>query len=174
MARFFHHGLPLWWRKGSACFLALSWFLGLLSGAAIFFSAGIAYFSWMRGVLHGSVSIVGLLCVTVLPFLLSAFAVFISEPWLLLPISFGKALLFSFISLCVLESFGSAGWLVRWLLMFSDLLFVPVLYWFWHRHISGEHCFSGSVSLLLLSLCILIGSIDFCYVSPYLANLIYS
>ena len=36
---------------------------------------------------------------------------------------------------CIL--YGSAGWLVRLLLLFSSTVSAPVLYWFWLRHISG-------------------------------------
>lgn len=173
MARFFHQDLPLWWRKGSAVFLALFWTVGLLFGVSFFFFAGKIFSSLMLGVLYGSVSIVGLLCVTVLPFLFSAFAVYLSEPWLLLLVSFWKAFQFSFVSLSILSCFGSAGWLFRWLLMFSDLISLPVLFWYWSRYISGEQGFSCTESLLILSVCILIGSFDYGYVSPFLAELIY-
>ena len=173
MARFFHQELPTWWRKGCTAFLALSWLAGLLFGAAMFLSAGNHILPWMRGVPYGSVSISGLLCVTALPFLFSAFAVYISEPRLLLLVSFGKAFLFSYVSLGILSCFGSAGWLIRWLLMFSDLMFLPALYWFWQRHISGSFRFSGTESLLMLSFCMLVGSIDYCCVSPLLAELIF-
>lgn len=174
MVRSSRNGSPLWWRKGSTFFLALSWCLGLISGIVLFLFAGTQILPWMRSTAYGAVSIVGLLCVTLLPFLFSAFAVFISEPWLLLPISYGKAVLFSLISLGILQSFGSAGWLVRLLLMFSDSVSVPLLYCFWHRHISGRRKLAFSEAWNAVSLCILIGSIDYCLVSPFLAQMIHS
>lgn len=173
MARIFHHGLPDFWRKGSTTFLALSFLLGLVFGVAVFSAAGDSFLSLMRGILSGSVSIVGLLCVTFLPFLFSAFAVSISEPWLLLPVSFGKAFLFSLVSLGLLQGFGSAGWLVRWLLMFSDLVSLPLLYGFWQRHISGERRYCFAECFALLSFFFLIGSVDYCCISPFLADLIH-
>lgn len=172
MARFFRHSMPLWWRRGSSVFLALSWLSGFFFGSLIFYITGSSFSSLMRGVIYGSVSIVGLMSVSVLPFLISAFAVYISKPSLLLIVSFGKAFLFSFVSLGIMDGFASTGWLIRWLLMFSDLISLPVLYWFWNRHISGDIPFSAAESLLVLSLCILVGSVDYCYVSPFLANLI--
>lgn len=172
MALFFKQGLPRFWRKGSTLFLAFFWFLGLAFGILFFLLSGDSFVSLMRGTLTSSVSIIRVLCVSLLPFLLSAFAVFISEPRLLLLICFGKAFLFSFVSFGVIQAFGSAGWLVRWLLLFSDCASVPVLYWFWLRNISGNSRFCFWEICGFLSMELLIGSIDYCLVSPFLARLL--
>lgn len=172
MARFLHYHLPDLWRKGAWFFLAFSWLSGLICGICAFSCAGNSAFSVMRGAFSGSVSIVGLLGVTVLPFLFSAFAVFISKPGLLLVASFGKAFLASYVSLAVMLAFGSAGWLIRWLLCFSSCAAAPLLYWYWLRYISGERKFSGFEVFLLISLLIFIGSLDYCVILPFLAGLI--
>ena len=65
----------------------------------------------MRGAAARPVSIVSLLGVTMFPFLLSAFAVYISEPWLLLIVSFGDAFVLSFVSLGVMQCSGIEMWL---------------------------------------------------------------
>ena len=95
MARFLLHESPEFWRKGTTVFLALSFLIGLVSGILIFFAAGESFLSLMRSAFYSPVSIVGLLCVTALPFLFSAIAVFLSQPWLMFPICFGKASFFS-------------------------------------------------------------------------------
>lgn len=173
MARFLLHESPDSWRKGRTVFLALSFLAGLVSGILVFFVAGESILSLMRSALYCPVSIVGLLCVTALPFLFSAIAVFLSEPWLMGPISFGKAFFFSLLSLGTMAGFGSAGWLVRWLLMFSDLMGLPLLYLYWQRHVSGMQAFSLMEAFVFASLFVLIGSIDYCLFSPLLAGLIH-
>lgn len=91
MAQLFHRNMPAWWRKYCFLFLAFCWIAGLLSGASACLAAGDSLNSLMRGAAARPVSIVSLLGVTMFPFLLSAFAVYISEPWLLLIVSFGDA-----------------------------------------------------------------------------------
>ncbi len=172
MARFFRYVLSLCQRKGCYFFLAFFYLSGLLLGITIAFTAGDVNLNLMRGIPHASVSIVGSLCITILPFLLSAIAVSISKPWLLLVISFAKGFLFSFIAFTAMQSFGNAGWLIRCLLCFSDGLFLPVLYFYWLRRISGRSTASCCETMLFLPLAVLIGSIDFRIISPFLARLI--
>lgn len=172
MARFFCSDLPLWWRRSCRSFLALVWLAGLCCGTAAYLSSDGQLISLMRSVLYAPVSIVGMLCVTVLPFLLSALAVFLSRPAWLLPICFGKAFLCSFVSMGVFQAFGAAGWLLRWFLLFGDCVNIPVLYWFWLRHLCREQPLDGWECTLLCSLGLLICSINYSVVSPFLTSLI--
>ena len=102
MARLFHPNPPDRRSKYPAFVLALSYFAGLLFGVFVFRFAGDRLDSLMRGAFSGAVSIVGLLGVTVVPFLFSAFAVSLSKPALLFPVSFINAFLFCFVSLGML------------------------------------------------------------------------
>lgn len=171
MALFLRRDMPHWWRKGSLVFLAFSWLTGLLAGAASAYTAGDILFPLMRSAPGCSVSIVSLLCVACFPFLISAFAVFISQPWLLLAVSFGKAFCFALVSTGILASYGSGGWLLRWLLCFSDCAVLPLLYWYWMRYISGDRAFSGPETGLALCLGLLIASADHHFIVPLLARL---
>ncbi|MGM9548844.1 MAG: hypothetical protein ACI3V5_03265 [Faecousia sp.] len=173
MAQFFHRNLPVWWRKCCFLILAFCWIAGLLSGAYVFRSAGSSLDSLMRGALFRPVSIAGLLCVTIFPFLFSAFAVYISEPRLLLLVCFGEAFVFSFVSLGLTQCGGSAGWLIRWLLSFSTSLTAPLLYLYWLRHLTGRKRFCSLEAAGMLCMCALIGSVDFRLISPFLAGLIH-
>ncbi len=159
-------------RKGCRFILAFCWLAGLICGIFIYLSSANSLTSMMRSVLYAPVSIVGLLCVTVLPFLLSAFAVFFFRPVWLLPICFAKAFLFAFISMGIVQDFGSAGWLIRCLLLFSDCIGVPILYWFWMRCLSDDRRLSGWELTWIFSLVLLVGSVNKSIISPVLAHLI--
>lgn len=172
MARFEQSSFSRRFRKGWRFLLAFFWCSGLLCGILVSFSAEDTFSSWMRMNKVGSVSIVSLLCVSLVPFLLSAFAVFISMPSLMLPVCFCKAFLFAFVSVGVMQAYGSAGWLIRNILLFSDCLTAPVLYLFWLRIISSprrNRIWEGS---FLCALLILIGSLDHRVFSPLVAGLL--
>ncbi len=171
MARFFHSDISAFWRKCATPLLACVWMLGLVAGSAVFLSAGTVSASRMPWAFSSQVSIVGLLCVTGLPFLFSAFAVYVSHPGWMLPVVFLKAVSFASVSLGLLTGFGSAGWLMRLLLMFSDLCSLPLLMIFWIRYLPGERSLRFSGIAVFLFCALAIGSIDYCFVSPFLAAL---
>ena len=134
-------------------------------------SASDALYPTMRAAVYSRVSISGLLSAMLLPLLFSAFAVYISNTWLLIPIAFSKAFAFAFLGIGILVSFGSAGWLVRLLLMFGDIVMLPVLWWYWQKALTARqnplpHCAAAAAFALL------IGGLDYCVISPFLANLI--
>ena len=145
-----------------------------MSGAICFASADAHIISLMRGILNGSVSIVSLLTVSLLPFLFSAFAVFISQLWLLYLIGFVRSFLFSFVSFGITVAFGSAGWLFRLLLMLGDCVTAPLLYLYMYRHLSSDSRFSAAEILRMIAITIFIGSIDYCYILPFVADMINS
>lgn len=160
------------WRKFSPWLLALSWFLGMLLGVP----AAVAASSFLVPMMHQSiqcaVSIPGLLAATVVPFLLSAFAVSLSEPWLLLIISTFKAFSFSFCSCGVSLAFGQSSWLVRFLFLFSDHLLIPLLYLYWMRHIRGQAINRSWELYGCIGAALLVGGIDRFLVAPFLASLV--
>ena len=172
MGRFLNLKLPLFSRKSCLSVLASSWFLGHVLGIVFSIAAGDSNVSLMRMALNSHVSISGLLTAILLPFLLSAFAVYLHESWLLIPIAFAKAFIFSYIGLGVMTVYGSAGWLVRLLLMFSDCCSLPVLFWYWIRLLSGQRKATIPATAVPVFLVILIGSFDYCIVSPFLTALI--
>lgn len=127
----------------------------------------------MRSAASSAVSIVGLLH-TLFPFFLSAIAIALHAPRMLLALSFGKAFLSSYASLAICRFFGTSGWLARWFLMFSDLVSLPMLYFMWHRCLSTDHVVSISEILLLMALALLVASIDYSTISTlFLAFVIF-
>lgn len=172
MPSFLHERQSLFWRKSNRSLLAFFWIIGLVLGIIFGWFTNVSRISLMRRLSASSVSIVGLLCVTALPFLLSAFVFFISQPWMLMPICFVKAFLFSYVSLTVFQEWYSAGWLIWSLLLFSDCTTAPLLYLFWLRWISGEREISKTELFCVLSVVILISCVDFCIISPFGAHII--
>lgn len=168
----FRHSMPAWWCGVCTPLLALFWGAGLLLGVGLACQAGDSIFSLMRIAASRRVSIVGLFSSILLPFLLSAAAVYLHGASLLLPVSFLKAFSFGFCAVTVMKAFGSAGWLVCRLLLFSDCCLMPVLFWFWLRHIRGGRRSVKMDMRLCAILIAAVGSIDYFLISPFLMSII--
>lgn len=167
-----NRSLPVWWHRSCKWLLACCWCVGLLAGACSAASISNSFFLLMRAAQSG-VSIFGLLMTALLPFLFTALAVFLSEPRLFLPIAFCKAFSFAYCGVGIGLAYGLAGWLVRFLLLFSDGCLIPVLYWFWLKHISDLR---RSAPIELASGCgfaILAGLLNYGLISPLTAMLIH-
>lgn len=172
MVRFFRFGSFATSRRVIIMILAFAFLLGLLFGAVTALYAGPSVLSLMRTSVSGCASIVGLLCVTLLPLLLSAFAVYISQYWLIPVISFFDAFTFSYHSMLLFRLYPRSGWLIQSLLMFAGTLSLPVLWYIWlHTAVSRRsqllRCFAAG-ALAITG----IVSIDFYFVTPFLADLL--
>lgn len=157
-----------WYRKASIPLLAFFWCVGLLFGALSAICAGEQTISLMRTLPQGGVSIVSLLVSQSLPFLISAYAVYIHLPWLLFPIAFGKAFTFSLCASLITVTYSSAGWLLRLLLMFSDLALCPLLILFWVRHIRNDRKLKWQELLAFAVAVVVCVYVDQTFVSPFL------
>ena len=171
---FFHLSSAFDQRKVRRFLLAFSWIAGLICGIGLCHAAGPSFVSWMRGVCECPVSIGRLTAFTILPFLLSALAVYTSHPGLLFGLAFARAASLSFVCSAVSLGWGSSGWLVRWLLCFGGLLTAPVLYGYWLRHIGRHRPFSLWETVLLLSAAGILGSCHYFTIAPLLARVIHS
>ena len=171
MARFLLHEGASVSRRAPLVLLALAFLAGLLVGCFFHTPAELDSVSWMRRVAEAPVSVVSLLSVTLLPFLFSAFAVYVSQYWLLVPIAFWKAMSFSRVACWITAAYGSAGWLMRFLLMFTDLFTLPLLVLFWLRYGGKGRRLTALSALLYCMVAVAIGSIDFWIISPFLAGL---
>lgn len=172
-ARFFSK-MALWCCKTSPAFLALSWCLGLVCGILAARTARDTLIPLMRAAAGRPVWILDLLIVTTLPFLISAYAASLSEPWLLLAISAAKAFIFSFCAYGVSLAFGQSSWLVRFLFLFSDSCLIPVLFLFWLRHIEKNAPVRRWELIVCLAVAVIVGIIDYRIISPFLVALLSS
>ena len=158
-------------RHRNAILLALVWVSALILGTVFAVHAGNNYFLLMRGAPDCSVSIAGLLATVLLPYLFAAFAVYISKPKLLYLVCFAKVFAFAMCGYGICVAYGSAGWLVRWLLQFSDICTVPVLCWFSIRHLQGRSCTFRTDCLIYGGMVMLVGYLDYSLISPFLVIL---
>lgn len=171
MARFLHRVFCFGSCRASAWALAFFFLAGLISGAIASFRCGPEYISLMRVIPCGSVSIVRLYLLLLVPFLLS-YASWVLDSVLLFPICFCRAFLFSFVHTGFCASYGPSGWLIRWLVLFSDCASLPLLYLFWCRRLKGREE-KHAMDFFLLALLLLIGMVDYCMILPNCAAFLF-
>lgn len=151
--------------------LATVWFTGFAVGIFICDDAVPFLLSVMRGMSFESVSIVGLLVSSGIPFLISAVAVIYSRPGLFLTVCFLKAIGFLLFSASLIFQFGAGGWLIQGLLMSHEILSLPIWYIFTLRCLrygklpDAFECF-GLCSLEILSL-----TFSCCTADPMISSL---
>ena len=151
--------------------LFVFWISGLVLGTCFATAASKHYLLMMRMAPQSHVTIVGLAVTVLLPFLSSAFAVYKDRLWLVYPICFAKVFAFASCGYGITAAFGSAGWLVRLLLQFSDILTMPILCWFVLRHISGRKMVLKRDFGICLGLEVIICCLDLWYISPFLSTI---
>lgn len=159
-------------RKYPILILAFTWCFGILNGIGSYIYAGDSFVSLMRMAADRDVSIVNLLISSILPLLFSAFAVYLHSPQLLAVLCFLKAWLFGFVSCGVLASFGSAGWLVWLMMMFSDIFCLVPLWWYWIFQCQLMNRVHGARLAACIAVVFLIVCLDHSLISPLLVDLI--
>ena len=169
MVRFHLIHLPRLGCKAAAVVLAWAFLFGLLAGGMV--CAGCR--ELLETSHHALAQSAGISAFvpTVAPMLLSGFAVYIGKPLLLIPAAFWKALFFSCVGSGIVLTWGSAGWLVGGLALFGSFCAMPVLWWYWLRHIGGEG-FSARTFFTALGAMILIGWLDLLVISPFLTKIL--
>ena len=148
--------------------LHVVWIMGLLCGGVFALFADSSSVSLMR--MPGHLSIVGLLFIPLFPFLISAFAVYLSRPRLIYVICGWKAFCFGAGAVLIRLSYGSAGWLVQGLLLFTDGITLPILYWLWLRCLEGGG-FRRSAAVCL-GLFALTAAVDWKWIAPFLNQIL--
>jgi len=152
--------------------LIVVWSVGLLLGALFSPNLGDAVFTIVRREVSARSSVISHLVTVCLPLLLAAFVVNKHKSYLLLLISIVRAFQFTFCGGIICSLYGSAGWLVRFLLQFSDVFSVPILCWFSLRHISVDRGVNKKDFRISLLLTLIVGCIDYFVISPFFASLI--
>lgn len=146
------------------------WICGLLVGMYAAAGAGDLLLLTMRGNCL-AVSISGLL-ITLLPFLLTAIAVFLPHPGFLIPVILWKAFTYGFCAYGLAIVYHGAAWLVRILLMFSQTATVPLLMWLWLRKCNSSELFRSGELAACGAAVVVVGILDYCLISPLAVTLI--
>ena len=108
--------------------------------------------------------------IILMPFLFSVcFAHFFSANSVLIVV-FLKAAVFAFVACSYVCCWGSAGWLISRILLFSDFLGIPVLIWMWYRIFCGRLKKNDVILFLLLLSIICIA--DCFFVSHFACSLL--
>jgi len=153
------------------------WFLAVLWVVCLFFGRRIALqtedylFAMMHTAVSVRVSIVDLLVLQLIPFCLSALAVYISVPYIIYPVCAVKAFLGGYSLGTIGIVYGDAGWLIRFLYLFTDTIMSPLLLWYWFKHISGaNHSRHKHFKYVLLGLSAA-AALEYFVISPFLVVL---
>ena len=147
------------------------WLLGLLSGGFLYCCSKPPVSSWMCSLLVQPVSIVGLVMVLFLPYFLTCLSFLINRPLILMTVCYIKAASY-FYTLCVLyHLFDSAAWIIGVLSLFSDSLFMIVLFSFWLTGLKDRYISHTRAPLVCLFTGLLIAASDLYIISPYLQGL---
>ena len=152
------------------CFLAFLWVCCLLMGILLAYN-DLSIFLLMRTAVSCHVSIVGLTVVLILPILFSIVGLIFRKfviNYLILAV---KALLTGYLLYGLLICYGSAGWLIRCLMLFSDNTVTIILLWLMFRHINGNRGTLAVDSIISVFLAVTIGITDYLFVSPFLCSL---
>lgn len=170
MNRFSGSRFPKLSCSASAWFLAFFFLSGLLFGMVVCCRHDPVISSWMRVLPLADVSIVGLLLCTFFPFLFS-YVSWVLNPAFLFPVCFCRAFLFGLVHLSAFLAWEHGGWLMRWLILFSDCLSLPLLYCFWRRCLSERSVHRCSLSMFAVFF-LLIGTVDFYLILPNLGAIL--
>ena len=144
--------------------------VGLVFGSLLAAKANSSIFPMMRQADLGSVSIVLHLVAQLLPFLIAAYAASISRLWLLNAVCGCKLFSFSHTGTLIWIAFGSAGWLVRFLFLFSDIILSPVLCWYCFRRLMGD-CDEKNDLRICIGITVITALIYCLFISPFLAKI---
>lgn len=149
------------WLRSDFSLTVLFWLAGLLLGTFVFKPD----LSLMHPQFPNRVSIVSAIVTATFPFLLAALAVRINCKKLLWIICFLKAFSFAYCGALIWHTYGSAGWLIRFLLMFTDICTLPAFFWC---------CIRCSKKDFLVSLLFAVSAacINYSVISPFLAKII--
>ena len=149
--------------------LVIHWLLGLLTGIFLALTADIHFPPLMLSVFCDRMSIVCFLAAFLLLLLISFFSALLSQRYLLFPLAFVKAFLFAFAGAMLMNTFSASGWLMQLLLMFSDLLILPIFWWLWLMERSEGMLYAYAVAAAGIVLIVLL---DYALITPFLADLI--
>lgn len=157
--------------KTNTFLLAFIWCAGIFLGCCVSWCSRSTVAIVFRSAVCSQSSFFGGLTTAVLPFLLTGAGMMYGR-WTIFLIAFLKSFSFGFCGYSIGLSFGAGCWLLWPLFLFIDVAVVPVCFYYWcicldpgfeHRHKYLMCCLGYGV---------LIGSIDYFIISPFLSSVI--
>lgn len=164
--------LRSFFRKPAVLFLAFLLAVGFSFGAYTACISAPVLSSMMRMAASGCVSIVRVAVVVLLPFSFAAVAVLLMRPFLLYLLVLFKSFGYGFCLCGICIVFEQAGWLICFLLLFTDSAVMATLVFFSLRHISGLKNGAFFELIVLSSCCFLVGIIDVTVIFPFLSTIL--
>lgn len=152
------------------CFLAFLWICCLLVGMYVA-SNDPNILSLMRVAPKCNVSIVGLTVVLFLPFLISIIGFIYQKLVVIYILSAIKAFASGYLMYGVVFCYASAGWLMRFLLFFSDSAVTVLFLWLLFRHIDERKATLWVDCAVCIFTAAVIGMTDYLLVAPFLRSL---
>ena len=149
------------------CFLAFLWISAMLAGILVC-SVDSRIHSLMLVAPGCSLSIVGVLVITILPLAISIAGLAANKFAILYIIYIIKAFTSGYLLFAILRVYGSAGWLMHLLLLFSDNMTNFLILWITFRHIKGKSNTFLFDALICTTISIAIGITDYLFVAPFL------
>ncbi len=110
--------------------------------------------------------------VTLFPLLVSALAVIIIHPNFLYAICFVRGIILAMMLQALTACYDSGIYLAALFLLFSCMLFSPVLLWYWWRRLSLQMDNFIADTLVCAAVGIVIGLIDYWFISPFLVDVV--
>lgn len=159
-------------RRQIYCVFVLCTLFGAGFGVYFAATANHSYILLMRMAVSRPVSIVGSFAAVFVPYFASFLVVSNSKPWLVYFFCAMRIFFFTSASWAVASAFGSSGWLIRNMLLFPDIFLLPMLIWFSVSRLSRNK--SRRCCVLCLAYTALIGIINYCVVSPFLAKVLFT
>ena len=149
--------------------LTLVWAAGLLLGGFVAAKVDFDFSPFFIMAASNKGTFLGICLVLYIPLLFTVCLRFFSSGDSILLVVFLKAIEFALIAVGCFYSWGSAGWLLARLLLFSAFLSLPVLIWVWYRILCSN--FGRREILISVVLLFIIGLIDYFVISPFLCSL---
>ena len=149
------------------CFLAFLWISAMLAGVFVC-SVDSKIHSLMLVAPSCSLSIVGVLIITILPLAISIAGLYTKKFAILYIIYIIKSFSSGYLLFAIARVYGSAGWIVHLLLLFSENVTSFLILWITFRHVKGRSKTFFLDALICITISIAIGIIDYLFVAPFL------
>lgn len=152
-------------------FLSSSWLAGIVLGFGLSFILKAQSIPLMLVASDCSISVAGLCFIVLTPFLISLISYKLSKLWPIYFWAFVKGVCLGHSIPVMLWSFGTAAWLLHFLLSFSNVITLVPIFFFWFQCIRPEDSLPQKFVRLILFISVCVGLIDFFLISPSVLTL---